>query len=176
MVAMKRSVLRPSLGALTACAILTHAIAQGEKTTTLHIVVVETHDRLTPTPKPGIVKRHEATIVLHPDKRIEQVFENQDVTNRVHQDPGGEHSAWLGVNDGKTAWHVLGPNKLQRFWQDYELLVVWTIDIRPNRACSIDAKYLLRAGSGVTAGKIAGTDINATFNNYRVLDASCAVE
>jgi hypothetical protein len=35
----------------------------------------------TPTPHLGIVKRHEATIVLHQDKRIEQTFTNADVAS-----------------------------------------------------------------------------------------------
>jgi hypothetical protein len=152
------------------------AVAQSDKSTTINIVVVETHDRLTPTPKPDIVKRHEATVVLHVDKKIDETFTNADITNRPHDDPGGERTASLGENDGRTFWHVLGPNKLQRLWQNYDTLVMWTIKIGSDRSCSIDAKYLLKAGRRATAGKIAGTDVDATFNNYRVLKATCAIQ
>jgi hypothetical protein len=168
------SVLAASL--ITMGALCSVAIAQSDKSTTIDIVVVETHDRLTPTPKPDIVKRHEATVVLHVDKKIDETFTNADITNRPHDDPGGERSASLGENDGRTFWHVLGPNKLQRLWQNYDTLVMWTIKIGSDRSCSIDAKYLLKAGKRATAGKIAGTDVDATFNNYRVLKATCAIQ
>jgi len=55
-------------------------VAQTEKTTTIDIVVVE-HDGLTPTPKPDIYETHEATVVLHIDKRMDEIFQNVDVTN-----------------------------------------------------------------------------------------------
>jgi hypothetical protein len=168
------SVVAGSLIAMVA--VCNVAIAQGEKSTTIHIVVVETHDRLTPTPKPDIVKRHEATIVLHVDKKIDEAFANADITNRRHEDPGGEHSTSLGEKDGRTLWHVLGPNKLQRLWQNYDTLVVWTIEIGADKSCSMDAKYLLKAGKKATAGKIAGTDVDASFNNYRVVSATCTIQ
>jgi hypothetical protein len=156
------------------------ALAQSDATTTLHIIVVESHDRLTPTPHPGIVKRHEATIVLHQDKRIEQSFTNADVTKGFHQDPGGHGVASFGDNvgrdDSRFAWRVLGPNKLQRMWQKGQLLTVWTIETNAEHACSIEVKYLLKAGASVNPGKIAGTDIDATFNNYHVQSASCTIE
>jgi hypothetical protein len=161
---------------ITLAALCSVGVAQSEKSTTISIVVVEAHDRLTPTPKPDIVKRHEATVVLHVDKKIDETFTNADITNRPHDDPGGERSASLGENDGRTLWHVLGPNKLQRLWQNYDTLVMWTIKIGSDHSCSIDAKYLLKAGKSATAGKIAGTDVDATFNNYRVLRATCTIQ
>ncbi len=152
------------------------AIAQTDKATSIHVVIVETHDRLTPTPKPGIVKRHEFTVTLKANKQIDESWEQTDVTRRVHADPGGGQSTALGENNGKSVWHVLGANKLQRISQNHEQLMIWNIEIGDGKTCNIDVKYLLKQGAAFTTGKIAGTDIDATFTQAHVTSATCTIE
>ena len=143
---------------------------------TFHIVIEETHDRLTPTPKPGIIKRHEFTVVLRPNKQIYETWQQADVTRRFHADPGGERSTMMGENNGKSVWRVLGDSKLRRIAANNETLIIWDIQVSSDKTCAIDVKYLLKAGVTYTTGKIAGTDIDATFNNFRVLKATCTIE
>jgi hypothetical protein len=152
------------------------AFAQVEKATTIHVVIVETHDRLTPTPKPGIVKRHEFTVVLQPNKQIDESWEQADITHSAHADPGGERSTAMGENNGRAVWHVLGANKLQRIAQNHEQLIIWNIEISQGQACHIDVRYLLKQGVTFTTGKIAGTDVDATFSHSQVVSATCRIE
>jgi hypothetical protein len=152
------------------------AFAQAENATTIKVVIVETHDRLTPTPKPGIIKRHEFTIVLKPNKQIDESWEQADLTRVAHADPGGARSTAMGENNGKAVWHVLGPNKLERIAQNHEQLNIWNIEISGGKACHINVQYLLKHGVTFTTGKIAGTDIDATFGRSQVTSATCTIE
>lgn len=172
---------RPALTAWSALAPFWAAgvapvLAQAQKATTIHVVIIETHDRLTPTPKPGIIKRHEFTIVLKANKQIDESWEQADVTRRAHPDPGGERSTAMGENTGRSVWHVLAGNKLQRIAQNHEQLIIWNIEISDSKACGISVKYLLKQGVTFTTGKIAGTDTDATFGHSQVLSATCTIE
>ena len=151
-------------------------IAQTDKATTIHVVIVETHDRLTPTPKPGIIKRREFRVTLKANKQIDESWEQTDVTSRVHADPGGERSTSMGENNGRSVWHVLGNNKLQRISQMHEQLMIWNLEVTENKECKIEVKYLLKQGATFTTGKIAGTDTDATFTQAHVMSATCSIE
>jgi hypothetical protein len=152
------------------------AFAQADRATTILVSIVETHDRLTPTPKPGIIKQREFTVLLKPNKQIEESWVQTDVTGEVHSDPGGAHSTSMGENDGKAVWHVLANNQLQRVAQTREQLMIWNLSIGANKECRVSVKYLLKQGAGFTTGKIAGTDIEATFSHSQVVSASCSIQ
>jgi hypothetical protein len=166
----------PMWSALGLAGVSDAACAQAENDTNIHVVIVETHDRLTPTPKPGIVKRREFTVVLHPNKQIEESWSQTDITRVAHSDPGGEHSTSMGHNDGNAVWHVLANNKLQRVSHNREQLMIWDLSIEANKECRISVKYLLKKGVAFTTGKIAGTDIDATFTHSQVVSASCSIQ
>jgi hypothetical protein len=144
---------------------------------TIHVTVIEAHDRITPTPIRGIVKRHDIDVVVKPNRDIQEISRDTDMSPHPYSTNGGR-SATLGSDKPNVAWHVLGPNKLQRMGQapGTQVLSVWTIETDANRGCHIDAKLLLQEGSTVTAGKIQGFDTPATFTNFKVLQATCTIE
>jgi hypothetical protein len=153
-----------------------------DKPTVIHIVLVESHDRLTPTPNLGIVWRHEVEVLMKSGQQIQEHFTDTNIastlSNKTWKLPDHDNSTSLGDNGTKVVWHVLGPNKLQRIRENEagDLLMVYTIEILENNKCSIDAKFLIQAGRSRNQGKIAGTDTDATFNNYKVLQATCTIE
>lgn len=144
---------------------------------TIHVTVIEAHDRITPTPIKGIIKRHETDVVVKPNKQITESTRVTDVSSRPYDTTAGR-SATLGAQNGNVVWHVLGPNKLQRMASAPrgQILSVWTIETDANRGCRVDAKILMQQGMAVTAGKIQGFDTPATFTNFRVLQATCTIE
>lgn len=146
-------------------------------TITIHVTVVESHDRITPTPVRGIIKRHDSDVVVKPNKEIHETVRDTDQGNRPYSTTG-DRSATLGGEKANVVWHVLGPSKLQRLGQapGTQLLSVWTIETDANRGCRIDAKLLLQEGATATSGKIQGFDTPATFTNFRVLQATCTIE
>jgi hypothetical protein len=170
------TVRRPPFALIWTIGIGAAAFAQADRATTIHVSIVESHDRLTPTPKPGIIKRREFTVFLKPNKQIEESWVQTDITGEAHSDPGGEHSTSMGENDGKAVWHVLANNQLQRVAQTREQLMIWNLSIEANKECRISVKYLLKQGAGFTTGKIAWTDIEATFSHSQLVSASCSIQ
>jgi hypothetical protein len=153
------------------------AAADDPAAMTIHVTVVERHDRVTPTPIRGIVKRNDVDVVVKPNKEIHESARMTDMGSHPLSTTG-QQSATLGDESANVAWHVLGPNKLQRFYQrpNTQLLSVWTIETDANRGCHIDVKMLMQEGTAVTAGNIQGTNTPATFTNYKVLQATCSIE
>jgi hypothetical protein len=141
----------------------------------LHIVIVEMHDRLTPTPKFDIVKQHVYEVELHTDKHITETVSNSDVSSGVgRQDPGGSREMTLGQDVG-VFWHVKGANSLQRTQESGGLVSVWSVTVSQNRSCHVQVRMSIRPGLSVYTGTIAGTQTDATFNNYRVRHVECSV-
>ena len=152
------------------------AAAPSNNAIRMRLTIEETHDRLTPTPKPGIVKRHEIQVVMGADKNIQETLENSDITRKLYADPGGSHATVLGENDGKAVWHVAGPNKLRRISQRDDQLMIIDLTTMGDRTCSIDVKYLIKDGRPFHDGFIAGTTIAATFTASKVVRATCEIE
>jgi hypothetical protein len=178
---MRVGVAHFALHALTALAPLTApaiaAPSDDPGAMTIHVTVIEAHDRVTPTPIKGIIKRNEFEIVVKPNKEITENHRLIDESSRASaRVTSGGQSATLGTATASVAWHVLGPNRLQRMSQNGQMLMVWTIETDAGRGCRIDAKYLMQEGVTVTTGKIQGFDAPATFTNYKVLQASCTIE
>jgi hypothetical protein len=149
--------------------------AQNATDVHFHIVIVEMHDRLTPTVLLDIVKQHAYDITLHPDKQITETVANSDLTGAsAHQDPGGSREAALGQDNG-VVWRVRGPSALQRTSESNGLLTVWNITVSPNHNCRVQVKMSLRPGLSAHPAKIAGTQTDATFNNYRIRRVDCTV-
>ena len=152
------------------------ALAQAVGAMKMHVTIVETHDRLTPTPEFGIAKRIDLEIVLNANKHVEESSTHMDVTgSKPHFDERREQSASLG-GTGRAVWHVLGENKLQRIGESYGQLMIWTVEITGARTCTVDVKYILKSGASFRKAKIAGTDIDGTFTVSKVQSASCSVE
>jgi hydroxypyruvate isomerase len=157
--------------------VVARAFAQDAGAMTIHVTIVEAHDRVTPTPIKGIIKRHEHNVVVKANKEITESTRDIDDGNRFQSRVTSRgQSATLGTETATVVWHVLGPNKLQRLSQDGQTLSVWTIETDANRGCRIDAKILMQEGITVTTGKIQGFDTPATFTNFKVLQAACTIE
>ena len=170
-----------ALRALTPLVLLllptTAARSDDAGTMTIHVTVIEAHDRVTPTPIKGIIKRHEHEIVVKPNKEITESTRHIDDSSRASaRVTTSGQSATLGAATTTVVWHVLGPNKLQRLSQDGQILSVWTIETDANHGCRIDAKMLMQDGAAVSNGKIQGFHTPATFNNFKVLQATCTIE
>jgi hypothetical protein len=158
---------------------VTTALAQpspmGANEMHLHITIVEMHDRLTPTPRYDIVKQHTVEVVIRTDKHISETVSNTDLTNGApHEDPGANAELSLGQEAG-ASWHVKGPNRLERISQSNGLISVWNVTVTSKNSCRIEVRMSLRPGLTAHPGKIAGTQTDATFNNYRVRRAECSV-
>jgi hypothetical protein len=159
------------------------ADAQTGKPTTIHVVVDETHDRITPEGNFAIEKLHEGNFVLI-GKTAREVWTNTNVgngsTEHTHADPGAERNTALGeMKDaglGQIVWHVLGGHKLQRIQSGKQLLQIWNIDIDDNRNCRLEVKYLLQKGFDFQIGYRAGTHELARFTAPKVVKASCTIE
>ena len=148
--------------------------AQDSGAVHLHIIVVEMHDRLTPTPKYDIVKQHVYEVELHTDKHITETVSNSDVTGAAHQDPGGSREMTLGQDAG-VLWHVKGANSLQRTQETGGLVSVWNVTVSQNHSCYVQVRMSIRPGLSVYTGTIAGTQTDATCNNFRVRHVECTV-
>ncbi len=170
------------------------ADAQDEKTTTIRIVVDETHDRITPDGNLPIEKLHEAEITLSGKNAIHETWAQTNIgasplkghhagagfVEHTHADPGGHRDTAMGetadANFGQVIWHVLGAHKLQRIQSGKQLLQVWDIEIDNNNRCQIDTKYLLQKGFDFFVAYRAGTREIAHFTVPKVLRATCSIE
>lgn len=116
------------------------AIAQTYTPMTINIVIVETHDRLSPTPNPGIIKQWEYTVTLKTSGQIVELWKETDISHQTHFDRADQRSTRAGVNSGSLVWQLIGKNKLQRSSNGaggHEQLSIWNIEISENKTCAI---------------------------------------
>jgi hypothetical protein len=155
------------------------ALAADElNTMTFHVLIVEAHDRVLPTPVRAIVYRHEVDVIFKPNKEIDETEHYTQPNDNRGFDFTAHRTSTLGSANNRMVWHVLGPNKLQRLISEpaSQMLSIWTIETDANHGCRIDAKWLLQEGKTDTAGTIGNTTQPASFNNFRLLRASCTME
>ena len=173
------SAARVNLLALIVAMVMAPAQAQEAKTTHIHVVIDETHERITPERNLPIEKLHEYDVVLSGTNQVSETWALTNIGVRPgdtrHADPGGENATTIGADKG-VVWHVLGERKLQRIRAGEQMIEVWDLEILEGNICKIDVRFLLKQGSSYFIANIAGTSKIAHFTQPKVQRASCTIE
>ena len=163
--------LAASIAALTAES-CSPAHAAGD--TTIEINFVETHDRLPPDERLGIVGRHQIVATLTADNRVSE--NNQIVFGRkralVKQ---GQNSESLGDNSARAVWHVLGPHQLRRIFAGRQHLTMMDVAIGEGNSCSVEIKFLLQKGYSDIVSKRADNGELAHFSLPKLVSSQCSI-
>ena len=75
-----------------------------------------------------------------------------------------EDAATIGENGAHVAWHVLGEKKLQRIFAGPYFLMMMDIEIGPDNACHVEARYLQQTGFEFIVLRRSDTDELANFS------------
>ena len=148
------------------------AAAEGSgRETHISIVFSETHDRLPPDAKEGIVAQHEIIATLSPDNSV-----REQVTSRAASvvRSNGTNEL-LGDETGAVVWRVLGPNKLRRIVPHRQFLVLTEIEISRNSSCSVEVRYLLQRGYTDVIMRRGDNSQPWHFTLPKVLSAECSI-
>ena len=143
--------------------------------TVIEIDFAETHDRLGPDGRPGIVADHQIVATLSADRRVSE--NNQTIIGRrrrplVRQ---GQNSEALGDNSARVVWHVLGPHQLRRIFAGRQFLMLTDVEISGENSCSVQIKYLLQKGFTDYVAPRADNGELAHFSLPRVVGAQCSI-
>ena len=151
--------------------------------------ILETHDRLTPDVFRGIERVHSFRIDLSGKNQIHETWtiSRPDMGGRRGNGHSGnakphfkikqtEDAATIGENGAHVVWHVLGEKKLQRIFAGQHFLMMMDIEIGPDNACRVDARYLQQTGFEFIVLRRADTDELANFSLPHVERASCAIQ
>jgi hypothetical protein len=162
------------------------APTQSGKATVIHGEIDETHDRLPPDELLGIERAHIFTITLSGKNQVSETWTGARLDNGprpvgMHRHAGGgskysESSSTIGDNTGRVVWHVLGEKKLQRIFAGQQFLLMMNIEIGPDNACHLDAKYLQQQGFTFIIHERADNGELAHFSLSRVVKATCTIE
>ena len=87
-----------------------------------------------------------------------------------------EDAATIGENGAHVVWHVLGEKKLQRIFAGQHFLMMMDIEIGPDNACRVDARYLQQTGFEFIVMRRSDNDELANFSLPHVERASCAIQ
>ena len=148
--------------------------AESTSETVIQIDFVETHDRLAPDERPGIVAQHQIVATLSGNRVSEN---NQTVINRrrvalVRQ---GQNSEALGDNSARAVWRVLGPHALRRIFAGKQYLTMTDVEISGDKACSVQIKYLLQKGYNDIITTRADNGELAHFSLPKLVSAECTI-
>ena len=152
------------------------AIAAGPTgDTVIQIDFAETHDRLTPDIRPGIVAQHQIVATLSANNQVSE--SNQTIVGRrmrtfVKQ---GQNSEALGDNSARVVWHVLGPHHLRRIFAGKQFLMMADIEISGESSCSVQMRYLLQKGYSEIISKRADNGEFANFSLPKVVSSQCSI-
>jgi hypothetical protein len=156
--------------------------------------VVETHDRLTPEVFRGIERVHSFRINLSGKNQIHETWtisrpdmgawrlnrqggiRNGNRTRFGFKIKQSEGDATIGENGSHVVWHVLGEKKLQRIFAGQHFLMMMDIEIGPDNACRVDARYLQQTGFEFVVMRRGDNDELANFSLPHVERASCAIQ
>ncbi len=134
-------------GVVATMSMLFPMIARSAGDTVIQIDFVETHDRLTPDVRPGIVAQHQIVATLTADHRVSE--SNQALVGRRRKNPDvhpEQNSEALGDNSAQAVWHVLGPHQLRRIFVGGQYLMMADVEIGAGNSCKVQIKYLLQKG------------------------------
>ena len=150
-------------------------VARSAGDTVIQIDFVETHDRLTPDVRPGIVGQHQIVATLTADNRVSE--NNQTLVGRrlrtfVRQ---GQNSEALGDNSARVVWRVLGPHQLRRIFAGRQFLIMADVEIGAGNACSVQIRYLLQKGYTDYIAKRADNGELAHFSLPKVVSSECSI-
>lgn len=143
--------------------------------TVIQIDFVETHDRLPPDERPGIVGQHQIVSTLTADNRVSE--SNQTIVGRrmrtfVKQ---GQNSETLGDNSARVVWRVLGPHQLRRIFVGRQFLMIADIQISGENSCSVQIKYLLQKGYSDIISRRADNGEPAHFSLPKLVSSQCSI-
>jgi hypothetical protein len=150
-------------------------IARSAGDTIIQIDFVETHDRLTPDVRPGIVAQHQIVATLTADNRVNE--NNQTLVGRRRMPfvKQGQNSEALGDNSARVVWHVLGPHQLRRIFAGRQFLSLMDVEIGAGNTCSVQIKFLLQKGYTDYIAKRADNGEFAHFSLPKVVSSECAI-
>jgi hypothetical protein len=143
--------------------------------TVIQIEFVETHDRLPPDERPGIVAQHQIVATLSGNRVSEN---NQTVINRRRRGSlvrQGQNNEALGDNSARAVWHVLGPHSLRRIFVGKQYLMMIDVEISSDKACSVQIKYLLQEGYSDIITTRADNGELAHFTLPKPVSAQCSI-
>jgi hypothetical protein len=143
--------------------------------TLLTIEYVETHDRLDPDPRAGIVVRHEIEATLTADNHVAEREQRQTGGRKQVFFNQLESRGALGDNSAWATWRVLGPHKLERLFAGRGFLLKIDVDIGADNACSVDVAYLLQAGATAMVTRRLDTGDPARISHPKLLSAQCSI-
>jgi len=143
--------------------------------TLLTIEYVETHDRLDPDPKSGIVARHKIEATLTADNHVAEHDENQSGGRKRIFVKQLDSRGALGDNSAWATWRVLGPHKLERLFAGHGFLLKIDVEIGPNSACSVDIAFLLQAGATAMVTRRLDTGDPARISQPKLLSSQCTI-
>jgi hypothetical protein len=177
--AMREAAARAKLLAFVLSVVVAPAHAQSERTTHIHIVIDEIHERITSDGNLPIEKLHEYNVTLSGTNQVNEVWVQTNIGIRTgdykHSDPGGENATTIGGSRG-VVWHVLGDHKLQRIRAGEQIIEIWDLKVDNGNSCNIDARFLLQKGTTYFIANIAGTSKIAHFTVPKVQHATCTIE
>jgi len=143
--------------------------------TLLTIEYAETHDRLDPDPKAGIIVQHTIEATLTADNHVAEHDQNQVGGRRHVFVKQLESQGALGDNSAWATWRVLGPHKLERLFAGRGFLLKIDVEIGPGDACSADVAYLLQAGASAIVTRRLDTGDPARISQPKLLSAQCSI-
>ncbi len=155
---------------------------------------VESHDLLSDSGdlskgvRAGLEWSHNFTIVLSGKNHVSERWNNVRGSRGIAIAPEGskhrgahlvsrtgENSVTIGDATGRAVWHVLGEKKLQRIFPGQHFLLIMTIDVGADNACSLDVKYLRQEGF-TTIEMSDSTGLMSRFSLPRVESQSCTIQ
>ena len=166
-------VLAAAVAALVTAGSFSPARAAGD--TTIEINFVETHDRLPPDERLGIVGQHQIVATLSAGNRVSE--NNQAVFGRRNRSfvKQGQNSESLGDNSARAVWRVLGPHQLRRIFAGGQFLTVMDIAIGEGNSCSVAIKFLLQKGYADIVSKRADNGELAHFSLPKLVSSQCSI-
>lgn len=152
------------------------AVAAGSTgDTIIQIDFAETHDRLTPEERPGIVGQHQIIATLSASKQVSE--SNETVVGRRKRQfvKQGQNSETLGNNSARVVWHVIGPHRLRRIFVGRQYLMMADIEISGDNSCNVQNKYLLQKGYPDIISRRADNGEPAHFSLPKLLSSQCSI-
>jgi hypothetical protein len=143
--------------------------------TVIQIDFIETHDRLPPDERTGIVAQHQIVATLSGSRVSEN---NQTVINTRRRGAlvrHGQNNEALGDNSARAVWHVLGPHSLRRIFAGKQYLMMIDVEISGDKACGAQIKYLLQKGYNDIITTRADNGELAHFSLPRLVSAECSI-
>ena len=129
----------------------------------------------------GIVIERQYRITISGKNAVEEHWSSTPVRNAsgdLHMAVSSTDSQRaLGEEGATVAWHVVGPNALQRISQGKQFIVVMRFQFDDRKkTCSLDARFVEQQGFDFVVMRRADNGQLADFTLDRVLSTTCKVE